>query len=228
VCGGAGFYLNNLILGLPEAPPSDAVVRAAVQAELAREGAPALFAMLQAEDPQSASRIHPNDTYRLTRALEVLILTGKPLSAFKQNGRPRTASIRYILVGLERDRDELYRRIDARCRAMFADGLAQEVQALYQQGWTPDSPGLKAIGYREFFIRDDAGVWRINADTDAVMEAVAANSRHYAKRQITYFKSTPNVTWLRLSDSDSPGSGAYSEDAACQRIASLLEAANGL
>jgi tRNA dimethylallyltransferase len=125
VCGGAGFYLNNLILGLPEAPPSDEAVRAAVRAELAGKGAQALFAMLREGDPESAGRIHPNDTYRLTRALEVLRLTGRPLSSFKRNGRHHAAGIRFILVGLERERDELYRRIDERCRAMFADGLAR-------------------------------------------------------------------------------------------------------
>jgi tRNA dimethylallyltransferase len=228
VSGGAGFYLRNFILGMPEAPPSDAGIRESLKAEFDENGVEPLLAELRAGDSVSAQRIHPNDTYRLLRALEVLRLTGRPLSAFARNSfSPKDAgqpAFNMIVAGIDRDRAELYSRIDRRCRDMFKAGLASEVRGLYEGGFTPDCPGLKAIGYREFFIRAD-GAWRFNEDTDAVMALVAQNSRRYAKRQVvefrqsrnSWFKASPDVHWLHLSDVDDD-----SEARAAQTIGGLI------
>jgi len=200
VSGGTGFYLRNLILGLPETPPSDAAIRAALKQELQEKGAAALMAELACGDPVSAERIHLNDEYRLQRALEVLRLTGQPLSSFGVSGAAKNeagARFHFLVVGLSWPREELYRRIDARCAAMIAQGLPDEVRRLYDAGYTPHDPGLRAIGYREFFVQDEQGNYRLSTDIAGVQALIAQNSRRYAKRQITFFASLPHVQWLK-------------------------------
>jgi tRNA dimethylallyltransferase len=206
ISGGAGFYLKNLVLGLPGSPPSDAAVRAQIKEELRLKGAAVLMEELAAGDPESAGRIHVNDEYRLTRALEVVRLSGRPLSSFAVNGAARDAARnsagRFLILGLRRPREELYRRIDRRCEAMFRAGLPEEVRGLFRAGYTPDDPGLRAIGYREFFIQDPPGQtagrrgYRLSEDSAGVEALVARNSRRYAKRQITFFASIPDVKWI--------------------------------
>jgi tRNA dimethylallyltransferase len=197
VSGGTGFYLKNFILGLGEAPPSDPAIRAELKRELAEKGAAALMSELAEKDPVSAARIHLNDSYRLLRALEVRRLTGLPLSSFAGHsaagGRP---DYRFLIVELCRPREELYRRIDRRCEEMFRAGLAAEVDALFRKGYTPGDPGMRAIGYREFFLRDENGAWRLSSDLDGVKALAARNSRRYAKRQLTFFAAMPNVIRL--------------------------------
>jgi tRNA dimethylallyltransferase len=158
------------------------------------------MAELAARDPHSAERIHPNDTYRLLRALEVVRLSGTPLSSYPQNGSPNRM-FRYLLLGLRRDREDLYRRIDRRCAAMFRAGLPGEVRGLFEQGYSPASPGLRAIGYREFFLEEPPpaerpGTFRFREDLPEVERLVARNSRRYAKRQMTLFASLPGLEWI--------------------------------
>jgi tRNA dimethylallyltransferase len=206
VSGGAGFYLRNFILGLPEAPPSDAEIRAALKEELRLRGAAALMEELVRADPESGSRIHINDTYRLLRALEVFRLTGRPLSSYAApglgavQGEPgRNGRYRFLIIGLEWERTELYCRIDLRCAEMFRAGLPAELARLTGQGYGPGDPGLRAIGYREFFLEEGPGNYRPAEDLAAVEALVAQNSRRYAKRQITYFASIPGTHRIELS-----------------------------
>jgi tRNA dimethylallyltransferase len=200
VSGGTGFYLKNLIQGLPEAPPSDAAIRAALKQELREQGAATLMAELARFDPVSAAKIHLNDEYRLLRALEVLRLSGQPLSSF--NVSPHSATeFRFLVIGLSRPREALYRRINARCAAMFAQGLPDEVRRLSDAGYTPRDPGLRAIGYREFFVEEEPGVYHLSRDIAGVQALVAQNSRRYAKRQITFFTSL-DAQWLESGEDD--------------------------
>ena len=217
VSGGTGFYLKNFMLGLSEAPPSDPEIRAGLRRELREQGAAALMEELARFDPVSAGRIHINDEYRLTRALEVLRLCGRPLSSFQAGGavpaddagpafgadsagsRPR---YRFLTIGLSWPREELYRRINSRCAAMFRSGLPAEVRRLFEAGYTPHDPGLRAIGYREFFVEDfegEAGTparYRLSQDLAGVEALAAQNSRRYAKRQLTFFAAIPGVRWI--------------------------------
>jgi tRNA dimethylallyltransferase len=209
VSGGTGFYLKNLIQGLPEAPPSDAQIRATLKLELREKGATALISELARFDPVSAQKIHCNDEYRLLRALEVLRLTGRPLSSYASlgaaGGEDRGGfQRRFLVIGLSRPREELYRRINERCAAMFAQGLPDEVKKLYDAGYTPHDPGLRAIGYREFFVQDDEdpGAYRLSQDLDGLQALIAQNSRRYAKRQITFFASLPQAKWLPVGKDD--------------------------
>jgi tRNA dimethylallyltransferase len=212
ISGGTGFYLRNLVLGLPQTPPSDAGIRSQLQEEAKQKGAAALMARLAACDPVSAGRIHINDEYRLVRALEVFRVTGRPLSSFAINGvavngpsqdsAAQTGARRqFLILGLRRPREELYRRVDERCKQMFSAGLPEEVRGLFRAGYTPDDPGLKAIGYREFFVVEAGGEnsrlrYRLSEDLSGVEALVAQNSRRYAKRQITFFSSIPGVHWI--------------------------------
>ena len=210
ISGGTGFYLKNFILGLPEAPPSSKDIRGELRQELKTKGAAALMEELAKGDPVSAQRIHINDEYRLMRALEVLRLSGRPLSSFNVSGAAVADSVagrphyRLLIVGLSCPREELYRRINSRCAAMFSQGLPEEVAKLCKAGYSPNDPGLKAIGYREFFVEEmeepkgegQPATFRISQDIAGVQALVAQNSRRYAKRQITFFNGLPWVKWI--------------------------------
>ncbi|MDR3171637.1 MAG: tRNA (adenosine(37)-N6)-dimethylallyltransferase MiaA [Treponema sp.] len=195
ISGGTGFYLKNFVLGLPDAPPSDAGIRQELKEELRCRGIATLAEELAACDPQSAGRIHINDTYRLLRALEVFRVSGRPLSSFSSTSGPRP-DYRLLIMALDRPREELYRRIDERCALMFQAGLPTEVQRLHDAGFGPRDPGLRAIGYKEFFVEPEPGHYHLSEDLASVETLVARNSRRYAKRQMTYFASIPGVTWI--------------------------------
>jgi len=216
VSGGTGFYLKNFIMGLPEAPPSDAGIRAALKEESREKGAAALMEELARFDPVSAEKIHLNDEYRLLRALEVLRTSGRPLSSFGVSGAQAVnaadtaeadfrgsyrSRCRFLVAGLSRPREELYRRINDRCAAMFSRGLCDEVRRLHDKGYTPRDPGLRAIGYREFFVQDETG-YRLSRDIAGVQALVAQNCRRYAKRQITFFASLPGARWVEAGSED--------------------------
>jgi len=209
VSGGTGFYLKNFIMGLSEAPPSSKEVREQLKLELNEKGTAALMEELAVCDPVSAGRIHINDEYRMLRALEVYRSCGKPLSSFEMNSKEKQTDdthshFRFIIIGLSRPREELYSRINSRCAQMFKQGLPAEVNSLYEKGYTPNDPGLRAIGYKEFFIEDleQAGKWRLSQDIDGVQALVAQNSRRYAKRQITFFAGIPDVQWVECGKND--------------------------
>lgn len=197
VSGGTAFYLKNFIYGLPESPAMDPGIRADVERDLRERGAESLRKELEAGDPESAARIHARDVYRLTRALEVLRLTGRPLSSFAVPASPRPG-YDLLCIGLERPREELYARIDARVDALFAAGLAGEVRRLLAGGFSEGDPGMEAIGYREFLEARRLGCPR---QLD-VREAVARNSRRYARRQMVFFRSLPSVEWFSAQNAE--------------------------
>ncbi|MDR2078730.1 MAG: tRNA (adenosine(37)-N6)-dimethylallyltransferase MiaA [Treponema sp.] len=200
VSGGTGFYLRNFVLGLPETPSSDPHVRKTLESELCSRGAAALMEELASCDPISAARIHSHDTCRLRRALEVFRSSGRPLSSYSPIGavRRNCGRYRFLILGLERSRDDVYRRINERCALMFRQGLREEVTLLHAAGYGPGDPGMKAIGYREFFVEKSPGVWGISADIEGVQSLVARNSRRYAKRQLTFFSSIPELKWISV------------------------------
>jgi tRNA dimethylallyltransferase len=190
LCGGTAYYLRSFICGLAQAPASDPRVRRQLKEELARRGPGALLEELGRVDPVTRAAVAEADAYRVLRALEVHRSSGRPLSSFANPDRPR-ADYSFLILGLARERAELYRRIDARVQAMFAAGLPREVAGLLARGYGPADPGLRGIGYREFFVMQ-RGCWTL-AD---LREAIQRNSRRFAKRQITFFKSLPSVEWL--------------------------------
>lgn len=192
IVGGCAYYLRTLVCGLPDSPRGDPAVRTRLIRRLRLEGKEALRRELEAADLESARRIHANDTYRIVRALEVLATSGQPLSSFRVPDCPAEPE-RFRLIGLERPRDDLAWRIDARVEAMRAAGLAHEVRDLLIRGYIPSCPGLRGIGYRELV---SAGA----APTPDVWEEIKRSTRRYAKRQMTFFRSLPGVIWIGADD----------------------------
>ena len=191
ISGGTGFFLKNFIYGLPTAPASSEDVRQELQKRLDTEGLQKLREELHEKDPESWERIKPLDSYRILRALEVYYTSGSPLSDYKLPASPRSG-YRFLLIGLVRDRAELYDRINQRVEAMFKAGLPEEYKKLRAMGYSSACPGLSAIGYREFSIMEELGSLTLND----VKELIKQNSRNYAKRQITFFKALPDVHWM--------------------------------
>ncbi len=194
VSGGTAFYLKSFLYGLPPVPPADRAVREEVREELERRGAAALYEELQRVDPRSAEKISKQDTYRVTRALEVYRTCGKPLSLFPVPDMVREG-ITPLIIGLSKDRDELYARINRRVELMFEQGLQNEIRKLLQAGYTEQDPGMRGIGYKEFFLMRRWGCLTGNG----VKELIKRNTRRYAKRQITFFRHIPSVHWFSPS-----------------------------
>lgn len=193
--GGTAFYFKNFLFGLTSTPVSDPEVRRQVEEEWNQLGEEAFRHLLAQVDPVSAQRILPHDAYRLKRAREVWVQSGRPLSSFTLPTEPRPG-YRVTLVGLERPRDEVWRRIDQRVDQMVADGLVDEVRGLLAQGVSPQAPALKGIGYAEFlpWLTEGRG-----SQAEAVQE-VKIRSRQYAKRQMTFFRALPGVVWRSPDD----------------------------
>lgn len=183
IAGGTGFYIRNFILGLPKTPESNPLIREKLKNRLEQEGSEVLYQELQNVDPDSARKIHINDSYRILRALEVFYSTGKPRSFFEMNNNHRS-KYKFLILVPERNRTDLYERINMRVEQMFADGLEAEVKKLIADGAKVSDPGMQAIGYRE---------WFFNSDIDVIKEEIKKNSRRYAKKQYTYIKGIENA-----------------------------------
>lgn len=191
LCGGTGLYLRALRGGLDfGGTPADPSVRAKYQAVADREGAEAVHALLARRDPETARELHPNNLRRVIRALEVLEKTGKP---FRPRQAPRADSGKWpmTVIALDWPRDELYRRIGERVQQMLDGGLIQEVRGLLARGVSPQAQALQGIGYKELV---PCVLGRTSLKEAA--ELIARRTRNYAKRQLTWLRAEPGVTWL--------------------------------
>ena len=191
--GGTGLYFKALTRGLAAVPPIPAQIRAAVRARLEREGIAALYAELSERDAATARRLMPGDCARITRALEVVLATGRSLTDWHREGMtPALDPQLAVKVFLDVDRAELYRRIDARFDAMLRAGALEEVRALASRCLDPALPAMKAHGV-PWLIR------HINGELDlaAAVEAAKRDTRRYTKRQATWFRhQLPDWTWI--------------------------------
>lgn len=201
LCGGTGMYLRALIYGLVEAAPTDPALRAQLQARARAEGDAALHAALAAVDPKTAARVHPNDRVRVVRALEVFMLTGRTMSDVQSDHDVRRQPPRFPIwqAALGRPREALYARINARVDAMFAEGWLDEVQHILDDGFSPDLKPLGSLGYRHLVAFLQGG----DASTQhkaAVIERIKRDHRRYAKRQLTWFRAQPHLSWFETPD----------------------------
>lgn len=191
--GGTGFYVKAAVYDYHfSANGSDPAYRAELEEFVDREGATALHAKLQAVDPSSAAKIHPNNTVRVIRALEVFHETGKPFSLQQPDEKPLPI-FDTAFIGLTMSRNLLYQRIDSRVDQMISEGLLDEVQLLYSRG-LKDEQALQAIGYKEFF-----PYFENKCSLEQAVERLKQNSRHYAKRQFTWFQGQMDVQWFDMS-----------------------------
>ncbi len=191
ISGGTAFYFRNYLFGLPESPRVNAEVRKDLQRDLHQKGLALLYEELKRTDPLRAGQINSRDSYRILRALEVFRSTGISLSSYTVPAAVRS-DIQPLVIGLQRDRKELYTRINKRVDIMFRDGLVEEVKHLIAEGYSQADPGMRGIGYKEFFLQRRTG----ELTRTGVSALIKQNSRRYAKRQMTFFKKMPGVLWF--------------------------------
>ncbi|HVM96355.1 MAG TPA: tRNA (adenosine(37)-N6)-dimethylallyltransferase MiaA [Candidatus Acidoferrales bacterium] len=193
VVGGTGLYVKVLRGGLFDGPSRDSALRARLQAE--EEAEPGcLHRRLTEIDPATASRLHVRDRVRLIRALEVYLLSGRPISEWQRQHSFGNDDLHMHIVALSLPRSELYRRIDARCQAMIAAGLVDEVRRLFAAGFDPQLPSLQSPGYREV-----GEHLRGLCDLGAALSRMAKATRNLAKRQLTWFRGDRAAVWVEPS-----------------------------
>ncbi|MFP4032304.1 MAG: tRNA (adenosine(37)-N6)-dimethylallyltransferase MiaA [Desulfococcaceae bacterium] len=190
VAGGAGLYIRALLEGIFPAGGTDPEVRRRLRDEAAARGAPALHRRLAETDPEAATRIHPNDAFRIVRALEVLEVTGRHLSTHQADHDFGDAPYRLFRIGLYREREELYERIERRVDAMLAEGLLEEVRGLLARGYGPELKPMGAIGYRHMV---DFLAGRV--DWAETVRLLKRDTRRYAKRQLAWFRAEADTRW---------------------------------
>ncbi len=190
VVGGTGLYLRGLLKGVAPAPPRDATLRARLAGRAAERGVPYLHRVLARLDPRTAARLRPTDPQRVIRALEVRLLTGDSLAELQGEGWRGPDRWPVLRFGLEVPREELYPRLDARVDGFFARGLVAEVRWLLGPGGVPaGSNALSGIGYREVAAAVATGpAAPAPRNAAGLVEAVRLSTRHYAKRQETWFR----------------------------------------
>ncbi len=191
VAGGTGFYLRALLDGLFEGPARDQPLRDRLAAREARRTG-SLHRVLKKLDSVSASKIHANDIPKVTRALEVRMLTGRPVSELFEQGRDELRGYRTLKLGLLPDREVLYPRLDARCAWMFENGLVEEVRGILALGFGAECKPFESHGYKQALQLIGGELSR----RDAVFYA-QRNTRNYAKRQITWFRREAGLVWLK-------------------------------
>ncbi|HEX2929270.1 MAG TPA: tRNA (adenosine(37)-N6)-dimethylallyltransferase MiaA [Candidatus Binatia bacterium] len=191
VCGGTGFYLKVLTHGLFVGPGQDASIRDKLDREIVKNGLALLYERLLKVDPSVQSTIHPNDRQRIIRALEVYELTGKPLSQWQSEHSFGDDAFEVVKIGLSRERDDLYERINRRCERMIQEGLLEEVRGLVGKGYGLDLKPLRSVGYRQM-----GAVINGVVTLDEALEEMKQETRHLAKRQLTWFRSDAAIRWL--------------------------------
>ena len=192
VVGGTGLYITSLLNGIGFTPEKvDPTIRQELQARLQAEGSQALYAELAAVDPGYAAKVHPNNTPRVIRALELYRATGRKMSAEREAARPAEKPYRSLCLCLTcRDRTLLYQRIDTRCDRMMQSGILEEAKLVYDHRDTYRT-AAQAIGYKEFF-----PYFEQTASLEACADKLKQASRNYAKRQLTWFRHMDGVVWL--------------------------------
>lgn len=201
--GGTGLYVKALLDGLFPSPPKNEAFRKRLYREHQRHGGDYLHDKLKQADPESADAIHPNDIKKIVRALEIYHCTGKTKSELKAGTRPLSDKYSVFVFGLNMAREALYRRINERVDAMFEEGFLDEVKALAKRRFSITAG--QAIGYKEAFAYlKGAGVKGV----EELKELIKKNTRHYAKRQLSWFKADKRVKWIAVAEKDSPEKAA--------------------
>jgi tRNA dimethylallyltransferase len=206
--GGTGFYFRALTQGLFEGPGRDDVLRDRLRRVATRRGVEFLHAMVKRLDPASAARIMPRDEKRLVRAIEVCLLTGRPLSAHFAETRSPLAEYRVLSLGLRLPSDAIAERVRVRVEQQWARGVVQEVEHLLAAGLARAAHPFSGLVYRQILelldgVRDEA----------QTRELIVRENRHYARRQLIWFRKEPTLKWL-----DGAGEWPVTFASACQAI----------
>lgn len=203
VIGGTGLYVRALLRGLCPGPPADWTLRKQLAADAAQHGPQFLFRQLQQVDPVLAKRLHPNDQPKIQRALEVFTILGKPFSEVQAEHQFSERPYPFLLIGLTMDRATLYKRIESRVELEIEKGLVQETQRLLDRGYSRELGSMKGLGYKQF-----SGYLAGEYSYDEAIRILKRDTRHFAKRQMTWFGKEPDLQWLSIDPPDLPDRAA--------------------
>lgn len=197
IAGGTGLYIKSLVDGLFRLSPANPDVLKRLSCEAEAKGLSVLYDRLLLCDPEAAKKIHANDSFRIIRALEVFETTGKPISAYHAEHNFADRRYRVLKIGLKMDREVLYDRINRRVDIMLDDGLLKEVESLLERGYDASLKSMKSLGYRHM-------VEYINGekDWDETVRTLKRDTRRYAKRQLTWFRSDDEIKWVEPENID--------------------------
>ena len=196
--GGTGFYIQAMLRDIDFQEEDEAEkerFRSKLEKEMEERGSIALHEELKLADPVSAEEIHPHNRQRIMRALEYFYLHKSPISKHNREEKEKEALYDSLFLVLNRNREDLYEGINTRVEKMFQDGLVLEVEAFFNKGYTEHSPGFKGIGYRELF-----PYLRGECSLSECKSLIQQNSRHYAKRQLTWFKREKNTIFVEAEN----------------------------
>ncbi len=198
--GGTGLYIKALLYGLWEGPPGDRAFRQTFLDLEQIEGAGTVHRKLSEVDPISAAKIHFRDVSKIARALEVFHVTGRPLSELHTEHRLLTQQARsFVMIGFRREKPDLYRRIEARIDQQFQDGLVLETKQLLERGFSLECSSMRALGYKQIIPYLEG-----KQTLEETISIVKQETRHYAKRQMTWFSADPNIVWIDLKADELP------------------------
>ncbi len=191
ICGGTGLYIKALTQGLFVGPGRDPQIREALESEIDEHGIGALYQRLEQVDPTSALRIHPHDRQRITRALEVYQTTGRRISEWQNQHGFNDLAFDVLKLGFNRQRSQLYERIERRCDSMIQAGLIDEVTGLVEMGYGLDLKSMQSVGYRHAGLVLQGRMSLANA-----VSLMKRDTRRLAKRQLTWFGADHEISWF--------------------------------
>lgn len=194
--GGTGLYLESFFKGLSPVPDIDPSVRKILAEEISVKGSSAMHTELAAVDPESAARIHPNDSQRILRALQVFRGTGRTLSEFRNQRIPRESEST-CFMGISCEKDELESRIEKRVDGMMKSGFLDEVVSLVERGFTPEYNSMRSIGYRELYDYLDG-----KCPLDESVLRIKQETCEYARKQMAWFRREKRMRWFDYRDID--------------------------
>lgn len=199
IAGGTGFYIQALLydIDFDDDASENTEYRKELIALIKEKGNEFVHNMLKEVDIKSANAIHPNDTKRVIRALEFFKLTGEKISEHNEIQRQNESPYNFVYFVINEDRELLYKNIDKRVDLMIENGLVDEVKKLKERGLTKDNVSMKGLGYKEILAYLDGEI-----SLDEAIYIIKRDTRHFAKRQITWFKRERNVTWINKEDFD--------------------------
>ena len=190
VVGGTGLYIKTFLYGMFKSDPVDSKIRERLKKEANEQGADFLYQRLKQCDPITAGKLHPNDTYRILRALETFEATGKPISEYQNTHAFSEQPYDALKIGLNMDRELLYERINARVDAMMAAGFVDEVRKLLDAGYAADLKSMQSIGYRHI-----VDYLKGRLTLEECVRTLKRDHRRYAKRQLTWFGADDEIIW---------------------------------
>lgn len=191
IVGGSGLYVRAVVEGFFQEDVKDEKIRETLQQRLEREGSEALYNKLLAVDEEAARRMQPRDSQRIIRALEVYLASGQRLSELQQKKLPPPV-FTPLKFGIIKDRQALYNDINERVEMMFRQGLISETASVLDKGYEKNLNSLNTVGYKEVIQYLEGEL-----SYDHCVELVKKNSRHYAKRQLTWFRADPEIKWIK-------------------------------